>query len=143
MFDDPLSSKLIPNHLREALRFSPDNAPLLLHAAETLLLQAGYTEAEVLFKRALALQPDHVPAKLGLATAFFQQGKQSAALVIVEDLVKVAEPPPRALLLHARLAMQAGEPVLAGRQYARARAADPNLADPTLEQQLGALLRLT
>ncbi len=137
MSDDPLSSPLIPGHLREALRFSPDNAPLLLHAAETLLLHAGFAEAEVLFKRALALQPGHLPAMLGLATAFFQQGKQGAALVIVEDLVKAAEPPPRALLLHARLALQAGEPVLAGRQYARARTADPSLTDPTLEQQLG------
>lgn len=137
MSDDPLSSQLIPGHLREALRISPDNAPLLLHAADTLLLHAGYAEAEVLFKRALALQPAHLPAKLGLATVFFQQGKQGAALVIVEDLLKAAEPPARALLLHARLSLQAGEPALAGRQYDRARAADPALTDPALEQQLG------
>ena len=140
MSDDPLSSKLIPEHLREALRFSPDNAPLLIHAGDTLLAHAGYAEAEVFFKRALALQPGHLPTKLGLATAFFQQGKQSAALVIIEDMVKAENPPPRALLLHARLALQAGEPVLAARQYARARAADSALTDPSLEQQLGAHL---
>jgi len=138
MTDDPLSSSLIPAALREALRFSPGNAPLLLHAADTLLQHAGYAEAEALYKRALALLPNHLPAKIGLATAFFQQGKQSAALVLTEDLVKDPEPPPPALLLHARLALQAGEPVLAGRQYARARMADPSLADPALEQQLGA-----
>jgi transitional endoplasmic reticulum ATPase len=138
MPEDPLSSPLIPDALREALRLSPDNAPLLLHAADTVLLHGGYPEAEVLFKRALALQPAHLPAKIGLATAFFQQGKQGAALVIVEDLMKAESPSPRALLLHARLALQAGEPVLAGRQYARARAADSSLTDPALEQQLGA-----
>ena len=137
MSEDPLSSQLIPEALREALRYSPDNAPLLLHAADTLLLHAGYAEAEVLFKRALALQPGHEPAMIGLATAFFQQGKQGAALVIIEDLVKARSPSARALLLHARLALQAGEPILAGRQYARARAADPALTDPALEQQLG------
>ena len=137
MPEDPLSSPLIPEALREALRFSPENAPLLLHAADTLLLHAGFAEAEALFKRALALQPGHAAAKIGLATAFFQQGKQGAALVIIEDLVKAEAPPARALLLHARLALQAGEPVLAGRQYARARAADPALTDPGLEQQLG------
>ncbi|HWA28660.1 MAG TPA: AAA family ATPase [Lacunisphaera sp.] len=137
MPEDPLSSQLIPEALREALRFSPDNAPLLLHAADTVLQRAGYAEAEALFKRALALQPGHEPAKLGLATAFFQQGKQGAALVIVEDLVKAAAPSARALLLHARLALQAGEPVLAARQYARARAADAALVDSALEQQLG------
>jgi transitional endoplasmic reticulum ATPase len=140
MSDDLLSSPLIPSALREALRFSPDNAPLLLHAADTVLQHAGFAEAETLYKRVLALLPGHVPARLGLATAFFQQGKHGAALVIVEDMMKSPEPPARALLLHARLALQAGEPALAGRQYDRARVADPGLTDPVLEQQLGAHL---
>ena len=140
MADDPLTSPLIPAALRDALRASPDNAPLLLHAADVALQHAGYAEAEALYRRALAIQPDHLPVKLGLATAFFQQGKQSAALVIVEDLVKQPEPAPRSLLLHAKLAFQAGEPVLAARQYARARSADSSLADRAFEQQLGAHL---
>jgi len=140
MADDPLSSPLIPAALREALRVSPANVPLLHHAADLALQHAGYQEAEVLYRRALALQPDLLPVKLGLATAFFQQGKQSAALVIVEDLVGQPEPAPRSLLLHARLAVQAGEPVLAARQYQRARAADPTVSDPALEQLLGSHL---
>ena len=134
---DPLSSPLIPAPLREALRVSPDNAPLLVHAADLALQHAGFAEAEILYRRALALRPGDQAIKLGLATAFFQLGKPSAALVIVEDLVKQAEPAPRAFLLHARLAFQAGEPVLAARQYQRARAADPGLADPAFEQLLG------
>ena len=85
---DALDSPLVPPALREALRLSPQNAPLLLHVAETVLRSGGFTEAEVLFKRALALEPSSAPAKLGLAAAFFQQGKHGAALVIVEDLVK-------------------------------------------------------
>ena len=140
MADDPLSSPLIPPGIREALKFSPNNAPLLLHAAETLLQQAAYAEAEALFKRTLALSPDSLAAKIGLATAFFQQGKQSAALVMAEDMVKSSEPDPRALLLHARLALKAGEPQLAARQYLRARTADPSSTDPVLEQQLGSHL---
>src|SRR6185369_16898738 len=98
MANDPISSPLIPAALRDALRVSPDNDVVLQHA--------GYAEAEILYRRALAIQPDHQPIKLGLATAFFQQGKNSAALVIVETLVKQTEPSPRALLLHARLAFQ-------------------------------------
>ena len=140
MADDPLSSPLIPPGLREALKLSPDNAPLLLHAAEIALQHAGYAEAEVLFKRALALQSTDISAKIGLATTFFQQGKLSAALVIAEDMVKQAEPDARALLLHARLALQAGEPELAARQYLRARMADAKLADLSLEQKLSAHL---
>lgn len=140
MPDDPLASRLIPESLREALRFSPDNAPLLLHAADTLLSRAGYSEAEALYKRALALQPHDLTAKLGLAQAFFHQGKPGAALVIIEDLTKSEAPAPRALLLHARLAWQAGEPALAARQYQRAKVAEPGLADFAFEQQLGSHL---
>jgi len=133
---DALDSPLVPPALREALRFSPDNAPLLLHVAEIVLRSGGFQEAESLFKRALALEPASLPAKLGLAAAFFQQGKHGAAHVIVEDLVKVATPPPRALLLHARLALHAGEPRLAAQQYQRARTADVTLVDRELEAEL-------
>ncbi|MBL9212342.1 MAG: AAA family ATPase [Opitutaceae bacterium] len=133
---DALDSPLVPPALREALRLSPDNAPLLLHVAELVLRSGGFGEAEALFKRALAVDPASVPAKLGLAAAFFQQGKHGAAHVIVEDLVKVAAPAPRALLLHARLALHAGEPRLAAQQYQRARAADASLTDRELEAEL-------
>ena len=118
--NDPLASSLIPVPLREALRLSPDNAPLLLHIADLVLKNGGLSEAEALFKRVLSLDPAQVPAKLGLVSAFFQQGKTSAALVIVETLVKGPEAPSRALLLHARLALQAGESRLAAQQYQRA-----------------------
>ena len=138
--DDPLSSGLIPVALREALRLSPDNPPLLLHVAETVLKQGGFAEAEALFKRALSLDPESMNAKLGLASVFFQQGKSSAALVIVESVIKQPAVPPRAYLLHARLALQAGEPRLAAQQYAKARDADASLADGGLEQDLTAYL---
>jgi transitional endoplasmic reticulum ATPase len=137
---DALDSPLVPPALRDALRLSPDNAPLLLHVADTVLRSGGFAEAEAFFKRALALEPASLPAKLGLAAAFFQQGKQSPALVIVEDLVKGDQPSPRALLLHARLALAGGEPRLAAQQYQRARTADPALTDAALESELGAHL---
>ncbi|PTY06397.1 cell division protein [Opitutaceae bacterium EW11] len=134
--DDPLASSLIPPALREALRLSPDNTPLLLHAADTVLKNGGLAESEVLFKRALALEPTSVPAKLGLVSTFFQQGKSSAALVIVESLLKDPKAPPRAFLLHARLAVQAGELRLAAQQYLKACEAEPSLADASLEEDL-------
>ena len=89
---DALDSPLVPPALRDAVRLSPQNAPLLLHVAEIVLRSGGFNEAEVLFKRALAIEPASLAAKLGLAAAFFQQGKHGAALVIVEDLVKGASP---------------------------------------------------
>ena len=133
---DPLSSDLIPGPLREALRFSPDNAPLLTHVADTVLKLGGFTEAEALFKRALALAPDSLPAKLGLASTFYHLGKRSAALVIVEAITPSNSAPAAALLLHARLALQAGEHRFAARLYQRARSATPPLTDASLEEEL-------
>ena len=133
---DPLDSPAIPPELRAALRHSPDNAPLLVHVADTLLKTGAFAEAAALFKRALAVDPANTAARLGLAAAFFQQGKPGAALVIVEDMVKQPDAPARAWLLHARLSLHAGEPRLAARHYLKAREADPLLADATLEQAL-------
>ncbi len=134
--EDPLASELVPAALREALRLSPDNAPLLSHVAAHVLGLGGFSEAEALFKRALALAPQDPEAKLGLAHAFYHLGKHSAALVIVEPLTAAPEAPGRALLLHARLALKAGEARLAARLYQRARAARPAASDPHLEEEL-------
>ncbi|HEX2100907.1 MAG TPA: AAA family ATPase [Candidatus Synoicihabitans sp.] len=135
-----MASDLIPPALRDALRLSPDNAPLLAHVAESLLQRGGFAEAEALFKRSLALAPDALGTKLGLATAFFQQGKASAALVLLESLTRTPDAPARALLLHARLALQADEARLAARLYQRAVASDPSAADPALAQSLAPFL---
>jgi AAA+ superfamily predicted ATPase len=134
--EDPLASELVPPALREALRHSPDNAPLLLHVAAHVLALGGFAEAESLFKRALALAPQDAEAKLGLAHAFFHLGKNSASLVIVEALTAAPEATGRALLLHARLALKADEPRLAARLYQRARSAHPAATDPHLEEEL-------
>jgi SpoVK/Ycf46/Vps4 family AAA+-type ATPase len=134
--EDPLASDLIPAPLREALRFSPDNSPLLVHVADSVLKLGGFAEAEALFKRALALAPDQLAAKLGLASAFYHLGKRSAALVIVESVTPAESAPASALVLHARLALQAGETRFAARLYQRARTATPPLTDPALEEEL-------
>jgi len=134
--EDPFGSDLIPGPLREALRLSPDNPPLLVHAADTLLRNGGFAASEALFKRALALQPDNLSARLGLAAAFYQQGKHSAALVIVEALTTRPTPPARALLLHARLALRSDETLLAAQLYQRTLEADPALVDEDLALNL-------
>ena len=134
---DAFNSPLIPAGLREALRFSPDNVPLLVLAADAVLKVGGFAEAEAMFKRALTLDGSHLDAKLGLASAFFQQGSHSAALALVEALTRPANAPAPALILHARLATKAGEPRHAAQLYARALQTDTSLADPSLEQELG------
>ena len=74
--------------------------------------------------------------KLGLARAFDRQGKASHALVIVEELAKRFDTPPRAALLYARLLANAGDLANAAAQYRKAVEADPTLADSELALRL-------
>jgi transitional endoplasmic reticulum ATPase len=123
--------------LRDAVKLSPDNFPLRQHLAQTLLDMGRPDEAEKEFKSALATWPDQVGLKLGLATAFLHQGKASASIVVVEELLRLADPPARARLLYARLLLGSGEVERAVRQYKQAIAADPTLVDSELSSRLG------
>ena len=123
--------------LREALQVSPENVPLRQHLAETLLGLGRSDEAESEYRTALSRAPENADLKLGLAQAYYQSGKPSHALVIVEDLVKRDGTPPRAYLLHARLLLSAGDTAFAVTEYKAALEADPSLADPELSERLG------
>jgi len=123
--------------LREALRQSPGNIPLRQHLADTLSQNGLGAEAEKEYREALALAPDNQDLKLGLARAFFQQGKNSHALVIVEDLVKHGTAPARAFLLHARLLAGIGEVEQAVAAYRRAVEKDSAVADTEFAGRLG------
>jgi predicted Zn-dependent protease len=123
--------------LREALRASPNNLALRHHFADMLLSHGHLEEAEKEYRDALALAPNSLPLKFGLARAFYQQGKQSHALVIIEDLVKNANAPPRAFLLHARLLAGIGEIQKAVSEYRRAVKLDRSLADAEFAGKLG------
>jgi transitional endoplasmic reticulum ATPase len=92
--------------LREALRFSPDNIPLRQHIADTLLNRGEAAAATIEYQQALALAPANLDLKLGLARAYYQQEKDSAALVIIEDLLDCGETSATILTLHARLLMR-------------------------------------
>lgn len=65
------------------------------------------------------------------------QGKNSPALVIVEDLLKSASKPPIACLWHARLLLQAGDVANAVRAYRWGVEADSSLVDIELASRLG------
>jgi transitional endoplasmic reticulum ATPase len=94
-------------------------------------------EAEKEYREALALAPHNQSLKLGLARAFHQQGKHNHALVIVEDLVKSANPPARAFLLHAKLLAGIGEVERAVAEYRRAIELDKSVADLEFASRLG------
>jgi len=123
--------------LREALKVSPNNVPLRLHLAESLLNAGRAAEAEKEYRDGLALSPEHAALKLGLARAFFRQGKNNHALVIVEDLLKRADKPAGAYVLHARLLLQLGDVENAVRAYRWGVEVDSAVADLELATRLG------
>jgi SpoVK/Ycf46/Vps4 family AAA+-type ATPase len=131
-----MNDKIIQS-LREAIQVSPDNVPLRKHLAEALMDLGRHAEAEQEYRQALARDAGNVALKVGLARAFYQQGKNSPALVLVEDLLRLADTPAEAYLLHARLLLRAGDVERAVRQYRGAIDRDPAVADPDLADRLG------
>ena len=123
--------------LRAAVRLSPENMPLRQALGDALMGMGRYEEAQTEYKVALGLSPDNAKLKLALATAFYQDGKNSPALVIVEDMIKRSDAPAGVLVLHAKLLVRAGDIERAVRLYKRAIDADSSVADSTLAAQLG------
>ncbi len=123
--------------LREALKVSPDNAPLRIHLGDLLNSSAHYDEAEREYATALTLSPGNETAKLGLAYSCYQLGKYSQALVIVEDLIKRPQPPAKALIIYARLLLNDGEIEGARQAYNRGVKIDNAAKDSGLQERLG------
>jgi transitional endoplasmic reticulum ATPase len=131
MSRDPFAS------LREALRQSPDNIPLRVHLAESLLERGYADQAEQEYRQALSLSPRDPSLKVGLARAFFQQGKDSEAFVVLEELQKHRDTPAEAYLLLARLHLRNEDVEHAVANYKAAIDDDPSLKDEDLAARLG------
>jgi AAA+ superfamily predicted ATPase len=121
--------------LRDALDVSPDNLPLRLHLADTLLRSGRPSAAEEEFRQVLHVDPTSAAGRAGLAAAFFQQGKLREATVLVEALLE-GEPDGPTLVLHTRLLLAEGRDREAAVQYAAALALDPRLDDEDLTDRL-------
>jgi transitional endoplasmic reticulum ATPase len=132
-FSDPVPA------LREALQFSPDNVPLRLHLAETLLTRGEAEVAEREYAQALKFAPDNTTAKFGLARSLHQIGQLSAALALLESLLKQADPPGEWLALHARVLLQSGDLTQAAQQFRRAVEQNADLQDSDLAERLAAV----
>jgi transitional endoplasmic reticulum ATPase len=132
-FSDPVPA------LREALQFSPDNLPLRLHLAETLLNRGEAEAAEPEYAQLLKLDPDNTDAQFGMARALHQTGQLSAALALLEALLKRSNPPAGWLSLHARVLLQSGDTTQAAQQFRRAVAQDESLKESDLAARLAAV----
>lgn len=126
---------LIQN-LREALKLSPQNIPLRLTLAEALLNAKVFAEAETEFKTVLDSQPQNFQAKSGLARIYFEQGKYSTVIVILEDLVEARPNDVSLLMLISKALLRNEEIGKAIDFYKRALTLNPSLADTELDQHL-------
>lgn len=123
--------------LQESVACSPGNIPLRKHLAETLLKAGRHPEAEAQYREAIALAPDDVTVKFGLARAFYRNGKCREAMVLVEEFCQKPGAPVESLLLWCRLLQQEGNVKQAVQAYRDALARNGTLRDESLEQELG------
>ncbi len=122
--------------LREAIQASPSNIPLRKLYANALMKNERYEEAEIEFKEALRMAPDDVQLKTGLGSAFYEQGKISPGLVIIEEITQNGTPPAMAWLIYAKLLLKTGDGPAAKDAYEKAIIIDNNLRDSFLESDI-------
>ncbi|NLS93763.1 MAG: AAA family ATPase [Planctomycetaceae bacterium] len=123
--------------LREAVSISPENVPLRLHLASTLSASGFLDEAEAEYRAALEHQPGSAACLTGLARVYYRLGKNSQALVILEDLVRRREATAEAHVLYSRLLMLEGDVSSAVAQYKLGVEIDDAAADEEFAAQLG------
>jgi SpoVK/Ycf46/Vps4 family AAA+-type ATPase len=79
-------SKELINNLLDALKLSPDNVPLRLQVADLMLQEKMYAESAAQYQQILEKSYGNTKAQFGLATCYFYLQKNSAAIIIYEQL---------------------------------------------------------
>lgn len=123
------------NNLREALRFSPDNIPLKIHLAESLLAMNMLDEAEKEFKEIMAMQ-DQPAARYGLALTYFRQAQYSTCSVILEDSLQQYPDNIPLLTLYAKALIKENLYAQALEAYKKVLAIVPGYSDDELDSEL-------
>lgn len=121
--------------LREALKHSPDNTPLRLLLAETLLALNRLEEAETEYALLLKSSND-TKIKIGLANVFFKKGNYSACNVILEDVIDNGTQDISVFTLYAKGLLRENVISKAIDAYKKALAINPDYFDEELDSQL-------
>ncbi len=121
--------------LREALKNSPENIPLKLHLAETLLSLNKFDEAEKEYQELLSLDSSK-NIQFGLAKVFFNKGEYSKCNVILEELVNLNPLDFDILLLHTKALVKENDLSQAIEVYKKVIKVNPAFIDEELDAQL-------
>ena len=121
--------------LREALKHSPNNTPLRLLLADTLLGLNRLEEAETEYTLIMKSSSD-IKAKIGLAKVFYKKGNYSACNVILEEFIENGHEDIEALTLYAKGLLKENSVARAIETYKRVLSIDPNFFDEELDSQL-------
>lgn len=121
--------------IRTALQHSPDNAPLRMLLATTLLKANRLDEAEVEFRFLLRNSNDS-KATMGLAKIFFRKGNYSACNVILEEIIDREQQDGEVLVLYAKGLLKEHSFAKAAEFYQKALTVSPSYRDEELDSQL-------
>lgn len=121
--------------LREALKHSPDNNPLRMLLAETLLTMNRLDEAEAEYS-ILVKGSNDVKARTGLATVFFKKGNYSACNVILEEVIESGYHDVEVLTLYSKALIREDAISKAIEIYKLALEINPSHFDEELDSQL-------
>ena len=87
--------------LQEALKHSPENTPLRMLLADTLLSLNRWDEAEAEYTTILK-RVNSRDARMGLARVYYAKGSYSACNVILEEIIESGGVDIDVYLLHAK-----------------------------------------
>ncbi|MFK8006717.1 MAG: AAA family ATPase [Saprospiraceae bacterium] len=122
--------------LREAIKASPNSIPLRKLLANALMKNDRWEEAEIEIKDTLRMAPNDLQVKVALAQTFYELGKISTGLVLVEELVDLERPPAQAYLILAKLLLKTNDAESAKDAYEKAIIIDASLKDTFLESEI-------
>lgn len=121
--------------LQEALKHSPENIPLRLLLAETLLSLNRLNEAEEEYAVLLKMS-DEVKIRVGLARVYYLKGSYSACNVILEEAIDRGAEDVEVFTLYAKGLIKENAVAKAINAYKRALAIDPAFFDEELDSCL-------